>query len=475
MRESFKKNIFLDIVPILTIILTGMLSILKWRIGVIPAILMGVFISAVIANMRGESLKNIENAMAEGVKRVFPALLTVVLIGLIISSWIMAGIIPSIVFWGFKIINFNNFLPIVFIVTSIVAIITGTSFTAIGTIGVSFMIIARQVEISPEIVAGAIVSGAFLGDKMSPLSDTTNISATLAKTDLFVHIRYMLVDTIPAFIISLIGYKLINSRLISENVNMENINLFLTEVETMFNVSPLLFFIPLIVIFLGLKRVPSIIVLFSAVFMGIISGLFFQSFKVVDIIKNTVLGTKLEFINPLVSRLFSKGGVNEVSGTAIIVMFIGCLVGIIFECNLFQNLLTKIQTRINTSKQLTFGVFISSLIIGLATGAQLLAIVLPASIFLPLFNKFRLKNKNLSRIVEATGTVGITLIPWSVPGIFIARTLEIDMLKVIPFLFFPISVVLVNLILNITEIGIARIKDTNNLENEKIKGIKVNN
>lgn len=211
MKERLKKSIVLDILPILSIIIMGEISILQWKTGVILPILSGILVAGLIAHIRGYSLNEIENAMGNGLKRVFPALLTVILVGLIVSSWIIGGIIPSMVYWGFKIINFENFIPIVMLVTSIVAIITGTSFTSIGTIGVSFIIIANQVGIPLEITAGAIVSGAFLGDKMSPLSDTTNISANLGKTDLFEHIQYMLIDTIPAFIISLIAFKIVGN------------------------------------------------------------------------------------------------------------------------------------------------------------------------------------------------------------------------------------------------------------------------
>lgn len=185
MRERFKNSLILDILPIIFIIVFGEISILQWRTGVVPPILAGVVVSGTIAFMRGETLRNIEDAMGSGVKRVFPALLTVILVGLIVSSWIIGGIIPSMVYWGFKVIDFRFFVPIVMAMTGAVAIITGTSFTSIGTIGVSFIIIAKQVGIPLEITAGAIVSGAFLGDKMSPLSDTTNISAALGKTDLF--------------------------------------------------------------------------------------------------------------------------------------------------------------------------------------------------------------------------------------------------------------------------------------------------
>lgn len=459
MKSKFKNSLVPELIPIILIIIVGEISILHWKTGPIPPILIGIISSALVAYFRGENLKNIEEAMASGVKRVFPALLTVILVGLIISSWIIGGVIPTMVFWGFKIIDFNNFLPIVFIVTSVVAIITGTSFTSIGTIGVSFMIIARQAGISPEAVAGAIVSGAFLGDKMSPLSDTTNISAALGKVDLFEHIRYMLFDTIPAFLMSLVAFKLINKNFISNNIDFENINIFLNEITTAFNLNIFLLVIPLVVVLMGIKKIPSITVLFSAVLMGVISSFLTQNFKAVDIIRNTVLGVKQNFENPAVTRLFSKGGVGEASSTAIIIIFIGCLIGIMNECNTTQNLLKKVQNIISSAKQLSVVTFFTSLMVGFVTGAQLLAIILPISIFLPLFNKFKLNNKNITRIVEATGTVGITLVPWSVPGIFIAKTLEVNMVSVIPYLFFPISIMIVNLILNLSGIAVSKIND----------------
>lgn len=458
MREKAKSSLLLDILPIAVIIIMGEVSILQWRTGVVPPILAGILAAGIAAHMRGEQLKDIEDAMGSGVKRVFPALLTVILVGLIVSSWIIGGIIPSMVYWGFKVIDFRNFIPIVMGITSAVAIITGTSFTSIGTVGVSFIIIARQVGIPLEITAGAIVSGAFLGDKMSPLSDTTNIAAALGKTDLFEHIQYMLIDTIPAFVISMIGFKLVGNSIPVENIDMSGINSFLGEMENVFNVSPLLLAVPLIVIILGIKKVPSNIVLFSSVVMGIISSFIFQNFKAVDIMRSTILGVNQKFNDPAVTKLFARGGIGEVSSTVITIIFIGCLVGIINECHSFDNLLNKVQSGIKSSKQLTVAVFMVSVGVGFVTGAQLLAIILPITIFLPLFEKFGLKNKNITRIVEATGTVGITLVPWSVPGIFIAGTLGVDMVKVIPYLFFPISVMAVNLLLNITGLGVSKLE-----------------
>lgn len=464
MKENLKKSLLLDMIPIICIMVVGEISILQWKIGVVPPILAGVLSAGIIAFLRGKKLNEIEDAMGNGLKKVFPALLTVILVGLIISSWIIGGIIPTMVYWGFKIIDFNNFIPIVMIVTSVVAIITGTSFTSIGTIGVSFIIMAKQVGIPLEITAGAIVSGAFLGDKMSPLSDTTNIAAALGKTDLFEHIKYMMIDTVPAFVLSVIAFKLVGNNIHIENIDMSNINNFLTELNEAFNVSPILLVVPLIIIILGIKKIPSNIVLFLSVILGIISGFIFQNFKAVDIMKSVIIGVHQKFNDPAVAKLFSRGGIGEVSSTVITIIFIGCLVGIINDCSSFENLLNKIQNGIKSSKQLTVMVFIVSLGIGFITGAQLLAIILPISIFLPLFEKFGLKNKNITRIVEATGTVGITLVPWSVPGVFIAGTLGVEMSKVIPFLFFPIFVLAINLLLNIIGIGVSKIGEEKSIK-----------
>ena len=464
MKENLKKSLLLDIIPIICIMVAGEISILQWRIGVVPPILTGILAVGIIAHLRGKKLNEIEDAMGNGLKKVFPALLTVILVGMIVSSWIIGGIIPTMVYWGFKIIDFNNFIPIVMVVTSIVAIITGTSFTSIGTIGVSFIIIAKQVGIPLEITAGAIVSGAFLGDKMSPLSDTTNIAAALGKTDLFEHIKYMMIDTVPAFILSVIAFKLVGNNIHIENIDMSNINSFLTELNGAFNVSPILLVVPLVIIILGIKKVPSNIVLFLSVILGVVSSFIFQNFETADIMKSVIVGVHQKFNDPAVTKLFSRGGIGEVSSTVITIIFIGCLVGIINDCNSFDNLLNKIQDSIKGSKQLTVMVFAVSLGIGFITGAQLLAIILPITIFLPLFEKFGLKNKNITRIVEATGTVGITLVPWSVPGVFIAGTLGVEMSKVIPFLFFPIFVLAINLLLNITGIGVSKIGEEKSIK-----------
>lgn len=307
MKENLKKSLLLDIIPIICIMVAGEISILQWRIGVVPPILTGILAVGIIAHLRGKKLNEIEDAMGNGLKKVFPALLTVILVGMIVSSWIIGGIIPTMVYWGFKIIDFNNFIPIVMVVTSIVAIITGTSFTSIGTIGVSFIIIAKQVGIPLEITAGAIVSGAFLGDKMSPLSDTTNISAALGKTDLFEHIKYMMIDTVPAFILSVIAFKIVGNNIKIENIDMSNINSFLTELNGAFNVSPILLVVPLIIIILGIKKVPSNIVLFLSVILGVVSSFIFQNFETADIMKSVIVGVHQKFNDPAVTKLFSRG------------------------------------------------------------------------------------------------------------------------------------------------------------------------
>ncbi|MGL4254150.1 MAG: Na+/H+ antiporter NhaC family protein [Fusobacteriaceae bacterium] len=446
--KIIKESFLADCIPMVTIVFLGFFSVLKWQSGIIPALLGGITLAAAISFIRGYSMREIENAMGQGVKIIFPALLTIILVGFIISSWIMGGIIPAMVFYGFHMLSFNFFLPWVMILTGITALMTGTSFTSIGTIGVSLMIIGSQMGFPPNIIAGAVVSGAFLGDKMSPLSDTTNIAASLGEVDLFQHIRYMMWDTVPAFLLSLLIFERIGRRFIVSSNYTETLS-FLNSLEASFHITPLLFIFPIIIILMGIKKIPSNIVLFTAVILGFLSGIIFQPFENGEILKNIMGGVKLNFQNPTLTKLFSKGGISEAGSTAVTIIFIGCIIGIIRECNLLENLLKKISSSVKSSKQLKAAVFILSLIIGISTGAQLLAIILPISLFLPLAEKLGSQNKDLTRIVESTGTVGITLVPWSVPGIFIGRTLGVEMESVLPFLVFPITLLAFSLILNV--------------------------
>ncbi|MGL4568780.1 MAG: Na+/H+ antiporter NhaC family protein, partial [Fusobacteriaceae bacterium] len=245
--KIIKESFLADCIPMVTIVFLGFFSVLKWQSGIIPALLGGITLAAAISFIRGYSMREIENAMGQGVKIIFPALLTIILVGFIISSWIMGGIIPAMVFYGFHMLSFNFFLPWVMILTGITALMTGTSFTSIGTIGVSLMIIGSQMGFPPNIIAGAVVSGAFLGDKMSPLSDTTNIAASLGEVDLFQHIRYMMWDTVPAFLLSLLIFERIGRRFIVSSNYTETLS-FLNSLEASFHITPLLFIFPIIII-----------------------------------------------------------------------------------------------------------------------------------------------------------------------------------------------------------------------------------
>lgn len=447
-ENKLQNMIFLDFIPIITVIFFGYFSILKWKTGIIPTLIFTLIVCVIIGKSRGYSLKEIEFNMGEGVRNVFPALMTVILVGFIISSWIIGGIIPTMVYFGFKIINPNFFFASAFILTALTAIITGTSFTSIGTIGVSLMIIGSNLGVSSNIVAGAIISGAFLGDKMSPLSDTTNIAATLGKVELFQHIRNMMWDTIPAAISTLIIYMFFIKET-PTNESYANIENFMTALNNDFNINPLILAVPIIIVIMSVKRIPSNIVLFTAVILGYLSTLIFQKTNGIQALRNIIFGVSLKFNSEAFSKLFHKGGINEISTTVITIIFIGALTGVLLKCHILKNIFNKLEFYITTPRKLTCMTYFTSILIGIATGAQLLAVILPITIFIPIAEKLGVKNKMITRIAESTGTVGITLVPWSVPALFAAATLKIYILKVVPYLIFPIFMLLFNFLLTI--------------------------
>ena len=203
-----RKNISISLafLPILTLIASGAASIFIWKAGMFIPLIIGIITTVLVGLISGYKWDDLQQMMVNGVSKALPAIFILLVIGLIVGTWISSGVIPTMIYYGLSFIHPSIFVPAVALVTGIVAVTLGSSFTSIATIGLAFMVIGEGMGFPPGIIAGAVMSGAFFGDKLSPLSDTTNIAPAMAETDLFSHVRHMLWDTIPAFIISLILY-----------------------------------------------------------------------------------------------------------------------------------------------------------------------------------------------------------------------------------------------------------------------------
>lgn len=447
-----------SIVPLLGLIIAAACSIFIWDAGMNFPLIIGVILASAVAISCGWNWSQVQQMMVNGVTRALPAVFILLVIGTIIGSWIASGVIPTMIYYGISLINPTWFVPVVALITGIVSITLGTSFTSIATVGLAFMAIGEGLGFPPALVAGAVISGAYLGDKLSPLSDTTNVAAALVDTDLFSHIKHMLWDTIPAFLISLILFGVLGSLELANSTSMgsETIDTIMSGLENAFVIHPLLLLLPIITIVLMLKRVPALPALMGVGLLGAVIAVVVQGTSVSSIVQFMTSGFKITTGIGEIDSLLNRGGLSSMLGTVGMLMIATALGGILEETGTFEVLTGKMMKKVKSAGALISSTLLSTFIVALASGAQFLAIILPARTFVQKYKDMNIDTKNLSRTVESMGTVGINLVPWSVPAVFASGVLGVSAWEFIPYAFFIYLVPLVNLLFGFTGWTIAR-------------------
>ncbi|MFC5731777.1 Na+/H+ antiporter NhaC [Cytobacillus gottheilii] len=455
-----KENLTMwkSIIPLLGLIIAAACSIFIWDAGMNFPLIIGVILASVVAVSCGWNWNQVQQMMVNGVTRALPAVFILLVIGTIIGSWIASGVIPTMIYYGISLINPTWFVPVVALITGIVSITLGTSFTSIATVGLAFMAIGEGLGFPPALVAGAVISGAYLGDKLSPLSDTTNVAAALVDTDLFSHIKHMLWDTIPAFLISLILFGVLGSLESANSTSMgsETIDTIMSGLENAFVIHPLLLLLPIITIVLMLKRVPALPALMGVGLLGAVIAVVVQGTSVSSIVQFMTSGFKITTGIGEIDSLLNRGGLSSMLGTVGMLMIATALGGILEETGTFEVLTGKMMKKVKSAGALISSTLLYTFIVALASGAQFLAIILPARTFVQKYKDMNIDTKNLSRTVESMGTVGINLVPWSVPAVFASGVLGVSAWEFIPYAFFIYLVPLVNLLFGFTGWTIAR-------------------
>ncbi|MDZ7671792.1 MAG: Na+/H+ antiporter NhaC [Halanaerobiales bacterium] len=456
--EKRKMSFMTATLPILVLLLTGAFSVFYWRVGMMVPLISGVVATGIIGYVFDFSWDELLDGLKEGVTNALPAIFILLIVGTIIGTWILSGTIPAMIFYGLKFLTPSLFIPLAALITAIVSTTLGTSFTSIATVGIALIAVGNAMGFATPLTAAAIISGAFFGDKLSPLSDTTNIAAAMADCTLFEHVGHMLWDTIPAFIISLIIYWGVGQAQVGGGFEgTQQINTLMQGLESMFNITPLLFILPLITIVLAVRQTPAIPALLSMSILGGIFAMVFQSASLVEVLSSFTSGFSSNSDIGMINSLLSKGGITSMGGTIILLIIAAALGGIMQKVGILDTILEKMMSWINSTRKLLVTSLMTAFLIGLSTGAQVLAIIIPAKMFSNSFKEMGLHTKNLSRNVEAGGTVGITLVPWSVPAIFAAGMLGAQPAEFIPYLFFPMLVILINIFYGLTGISIAKV------------------
>ena len=387
-------------------------------------LLIGGFVTALVGFKNKVSLKTMVAEVWENWKSVFVPIMILFLVGALAGSWLVSGIIPAMVYYGLQVLSPAIFLPASVIIAAIISIATGSSWTTSATVGIALVGIGSALGIPTGMIAGAVISGAYFGDKMSPLSDTTNLAPAMAGTDLFTHIKYMAYTTVPTIIVTLIVFSILSTTI--DTTGSADISNLLASINNTFHISPWLFLVPGAVIAMILMKTKPLIALgtgvvlaavFAFVFQGdVLSNLSGSNFK--SIITAVWTGVEVKTDNEKLTELFSSGGILGMLWTILLIICAMVFGGIMDAIGALAKI-TKSLLSVATS---VFGLFGSTVLSCFGLNAiasdQYLAIVIPGKMFKKAYEDKGLAPENLSRTLEDSGTVTSVLIPWNTCGAY---------------------------------------------------------
>ena len=433
-QQQIKPHILEALLLMIFIIAIIAISIIQLESVPHVPILISIIILFIYGIIKKVNYQTLEKSMVQSVSTSISAIYIFLLIGVLISSWLISGTIPTLLYLGFSIVSASFFYAIVFLITSIIGTAIGSSLTTVATVGVAMLGVASSIEASLVITAGAIVSGAFFGDKMSPLSDTTNLAATIVGIDLFTHIKNMMYTTIPAFILSIIGYAVLSpsaGTLDSKLIDSYKETLLATNLIHWYALLPLL-----LLIICTILKLPSLATLAISSIGAILLSYVHSSLSLQALFTILYNGYTMQSGVEAIDALLSRGGMNSMLFTIILIVLSLSMGGLLFALGIIQTLLQSVQSLLTSIGKAITGSALTAIAINFFIGEQYLSILLTGEAYKEKFKSLHLHPKNLSRVIEDAGTVINPLVPWSVCGLFIATTLQIDVIDYIPFAFF---------------------------------------
>ena len=453
-KVSFTESLI--ILAVLLIILG--LAVIKFGLSPEVPVLFTVLLLTFWAKFRGFSWQEIQDGIKEGIGVAIIPIFIFILIGALIGLWIQAGIIPSIMVLGFKLINGSFFIPSVFVVCSIVGIAIGSGFTTISTVGIALFGIGASMNANPALVAGAIISGAVFGDKMSPLSDSTNLSSAVAESELFAHIKNMMWSTIPAFFVSLILFWILGN---SGQMDLTKIEKTSQILQSHFTISWWAI-VPIILMLLcAWKKIPAISTLFINITATVIMIFIENPTYSVKSLDNLIMnGFVAKTADSSVNALLTRGGISSMMGTVALIISTLSLGGMLMKFEIVQSAMEPLVKHLKKPGRLITVTILSGICINLFVGEQYLSVILPGRAFKPAYDKISLSPLALSRVLEDGGSVINYLIPWGVAGSFAASTLGVPVLAFIPFTFFSLLSPVFSILSGVTRIGLKWKKNT---------------
>ncbi|WP_114750170.1 Na+/H+ antiporter NhaC [Pleomorphovibrio marinus] len=401
-------------------------------------------------NLRWESL---QDGIVKSISAAMSSILILLLIGALAGTWMLSGIVPAMIYYGLQVLNPTIFLIAACIVSAIVSVATGSSWTTVATVGVALLGIGKALGFEEGIIAGAIISGAYFGDKMSPLSDTTNLAPAMAGTDLFTHIRHMTKTTVPTILITIVIFGIIGFLREAEG-SVGQVQEISSVIQQRFEISLWLFLVPAIVLFMILKKVPAIPTLLAGALLGGVFAILFQpalieslawdaeqsfAFNAFQVVMVSLYGeTSIATSNEVVNELLITGGMAGMLNTVWLILCAMVFGGIMEVSGMLRVIAEALIRRVTSVGSLIASTAGTGLFFNVTTSDQYLAILVPGRMYADIYKKRGLKGENLSRTLEDSATVTSVLVPWNTCGATQASVLGVATLTYAPYCFFNI-------------------------------------
>ena len=402
-------------------------------------LLLGAAVAGIVGFYYKIGYQKMIDKVAENLQSVTGALLILLFVGALAGTWLISGIIPAMIYYGLQILHPSIFLPACIIICAIISLATGSSWTTSATVGIALIGIGKVLGIPVGMVAGAVISGAYFGDKLSPLSDTTNLAPAMAGGELFSHIKYMTLTTIPSIIITLVVFFILS--LTQSTSGAADTETLMLAIEGKFTITPWLFIVPGTVILLIIKKSPPLIALLIGTLLGGLFAVVFQSKILLEITESSILSfevayraimnsitisTEINTSNTLLNDLFTSGGMEGMLGTIWLIICAMVFGGIMDAIGALERVSNALLNWAQTTFQLFASTVASCLAINLTASDQYLAIVIPGKMFAKAYKDRKLAPENLSRTLEDSGTVTSVLIPWNTCGAYQSGVLGVD-------------------------------------------------
>ena len=441
------------------------------------ALIMASAVAGIIAVSLGVKWTRIQESMVKSISSAMPSILILLMIGALAGTWLLSGVVPSLIYYGLKVFHPKIFLFATVIITGMVSLATGSSWSTVATIGIALIGVGQALGISEGVVAGAVISGAYFGDKMSPLSDTTNLAPAMAGTDLFTHIRYMTITTVPAMAVTLVIFLIIGFTYKFE-ANPGDIDLVLESIQSKFRITPWLMLVPASLIFIIVKKIPPLPALLAGSLMGGLFAIIFQPHLVREVAQvldsTTTTLFKASYLsvmqsifgdiavttsNDMVNELLTSSGMRGMLNTIWLILSAMVFGGAMESAGLLVKITSSVIRWAQSTGSLVATTIATSIFFNITASDQYIAIVVPGRMFAKTYKERGLKPEVLSRTLEDGGTITSVLVPWNTCGATQSRVLGVPTVDYIPYAFFNFLSPFFSILFAYLNYKIRRIKD----------------